>query len=105
YLASTGEYDLSTEAGQQRLLEEAHDKARLFSLIRGSVQFGAPSAPSPEWMVENPDGGLLTTWSLRDEYWTLVEEMGYTEASEEFLNRWGEDLSLIMQGKSRTLAP
>lgn len=102
YLHSTGAYDTSTPAGQQKLLEDARTKARMFYFIRGSVQFGAPSAPAPEWLTQVKDGSLVRMVALRDEYYRMLADDPDT-ASERFLDKWGPDVALVMTPKSRSV--
>jgi hypothetical protein len=104
YLRSVGGYDMTTKAGQQRLMEDAKKKARQFYLIHSLAQFGAPTAPSPEWMTQVKDGRLLATWALRDEYYRLQQE-DYDTAAQKFLNRFGPDTALVMQPKTRSTTP
>lgn len=103
YLSSTGRYDTSTPAGQQELLEDARSKARRFYAVRSLAQFVAPSAPSPEWLVE-ANGELVRTAVLAEEYQRLVSE-DPESAAETFLGLYGEDLALVAQPKTRTITP
>lgn len=91
YLYSTGTYDTTTKAGQQQLMEDAIKAAKNVYLIRSMVAFGAPAAPSPEFMVETNDR-LVRLAALRDDYYAMLQRDART-ADEEFLNRWGDLLA------------
>lgn len=111
YLYSTGRYDTSTPQGKQKLLNDASAANRNFYAIRAMVAFGAPSAPSPDFLVKSSEG--LVRWAmLRDELWNLREKLGLDEGDTEFLKRWGSDLGdnrssvdLMLQSLSRSLTP
>lgn len=100
YLESTGKYDLSTREGMQELLEDAKEKARKLYGIRALAQFVAPSAPSPEFMVETSEG-MRQTAALAEEFHRMREESPDT-AVEDFLALYGDDVTLVTQAKSRT---
>ncbi len=106
YLASTGEYDLHGDdaaAETARMLDDAKDKAAWFTMIRGAFQFGAPSAPSPRWLVEDVNGERLMTVTLIEDYRRLLEE-DFESAPERFLELHGEDNFLVMQGFSFSIS-
>lgn len=100
YLYSTGKYDTSTEDGQALLLADAKQSARVLYGVRAAMAFGAPSAPSFDWMVET-DEGTIRFAILRDEYYRLIEEGGYEDADELFLDRFGQGVGLTMQAHTR----
>jgi len=88
YLYSTGRYDTTTTAGQQKLMDDARQASRNVYLIKALAAFGAPSAPSPEFLVETNQGAIRLAM-LRDDYWNMVAEDPRT-ADERFLERWGD---------------
>jgi hypothetical protein len=71
-------------------------------MIRGFVQFGAPSAPSFEFLAQDPDGRLVTAQALADEYRKL-QEADFPTATEKFIDTFGEGAFLYTQTKSRAL--
>lgn len=103
YLYSTGKYDISTEDGQARLLADAEVAARTLYGVRAFVGFGAPSAPSFDWLTETDEGTVRFAF-LRDEYYRLVEDEGYESADEIFLSRFGQGAGLVMQAHTREVA-
>lgn len=101
YLSSTGRYDTSTTTGQQKLLHDAREKARAVYMIRGLTQFGAPSAPSPEFLMETSDG-MITISMLRDEYYRMLDDNPAT-ATAKFTARFGEGAAAAMQPHARSI--
>ncbi len=93
YLASTGEYDLSNPEERAALMADSQAMASRAFIVRGFVQFGAPSAPLPVEGVETADG-LVDMHVLRERYNVLYEENPDT-ALEEFLAEVGPDLLLV----------
>ncbi|HVF75486.1 MAG TPA: hypothetical protein VM938_10595 [Acidimicrobiales bacterium] len=102
YLKSTGDYPTDSIEGQERLLKDAKDKAKLVYALRGAAQFVAPSAPSPRFLAFDKDGNLLMQQRMIEEYQKLdeAEKAGGTPALEAFLERFGEDALLVVQGKT-----
>lgn len=103
YLASTGDYDLNTPEGQSKLMEDAKSKAAQFALIRGSVQFFAPSAPSPDWLVKDKNGHLLEASALIQDFQNM-QQRNYDTAAQDFLNKYGTEPFLIMQSKTHSVS-
>lgn len=104
HLASTGEYDLTDPDEVRRLKDESTELARNVYLLRGIVQFGAPAAPMPEFLVEDKDGDLDVARVVLQDFYKMQEE-DYDGAVGEFLDRYGKDLFLLTQGKSFSIAP
>lgn len=103
YGASVGRYDLSTPEGIRNAVEDAEARSTKLFLIRGFVAFGAPSAPSPEFVVEDKDGKLQIIAKLREEYRQKAEkdfDGDYDAAMGWFLDRYGWNLTPVLQGKS-----
>lgn len=99
YLVSTGEYSTSSEREVNRLLRASVEKAGLLYVIRGVAGLALPSAPIPEALVESEDGSLLMLRALSDRYQQLQQE-DYTTAAQRFLDLFGDNLSLVLQGKT-----
>lgn len=105
YLASTGKYDLhgpDAEEQMDRLWRDAKKKARTLYFIRGVAQLGAPSAPTPQMVVEDKAGNVQVLAVLRKEYIEAVQNAkGDSDvATAAFLKKYGEDAFLVMQSKS-----
>jgi hypothetical protein len=101
YLESTGKYDLSTREGMQELLDDAKEKAPRLYGIRALAQFAAPSAPAPEFLVET-DEGIQLTAALAEEFHEMTEA-DPDGAVEDFLELYGDNVTLVMVPKSRTV--
>jgi len=87
YHYSTGAYDTTSPGGKQKLLEDSRDSARALYFIQSLVAFGAPTAPSKQFLTETNEG-LIRLAMIRDDYYQLLGE-DPTTADEKFLDRWG----------------
>lgn len=88
YLYSTGDYDLSTPDGQQKLVADAKNKAKAIWRIRGMAQFGAPAAPEPEVSVKDKAGQLHTIYALQNAYRTM-QDKDPANATADFMDTYG----------------
>jgi hypothetical protein len=104
YLGSTGDYDTSDVDGVQKLLEDAREKAPWLHALRAGAQFFAPTAPSPEWVAKDKNGDILVAQKLIEEFHELQEE-DYQTAVERMLDRYGENIGLLLQGKTAEVTP
>jgi hypothetical protein len=68
YLLTTGDYDVSTDEGKDRLLQDAQHKARVLFLVRGLAQSTLPSAPSPQALALDKDGHLTFQYLMAQDY-------------------------------------
>lgn len=100
YLQSTGDYGHSKEE-QQRLMEDARDVARGLYMYRGTFAFGAPSAPAPDYLVQDKNGNMVRYLAMRDDYYRMRDE-DWETADERFLTKYGDDAFLVMQPFSYT---
>lgn len=115
YLVSTGDYSIDTPEAQEETSQAAVSMAKRMYLLRAGASFVSPSAPSPQMVAEDKDGRVVTQMALMDEYRALqqdpgkktkvnghdIEGVGYEEATQEFLNRYGEGALLLMQPKTK----
>lgn len=107
YLASTGKYDLSgnnAASETDRLVSDAKDKARLFYVVRGLAQSVAPSAPTPEWQVEDKTGHLAVMAKVVDDYRKQESKQGADGALNWLLHTYGPDNMFIAQPFSQPIA-
>lgn len=104
YLASTGDYDLSNPDDVRRLTDEARELARGAYLLRGLTQFGAPTSPAPEFLIEDKDGDLEVARVVLQDFYEM-QDRDYDSAVGEFLDRYGRDVFLLTQGKSFSIPP
>jgi hypothetical protein len=105
YNVSTGEYHTTATEGHtaqqnvNRTIDDSIQQAGAFTLIRGLAGFSLPSAPIPEFNVTDQDGNLMMLRAMTDIYRDLQAE-DYRTAPQVFLERYGENLSLLLQAKS-----
>lgn len=107
YLASTGKYDLHTQEGMSKLMEDANDKAGQFNMLRGLSSYFAPSAPTPEWLIQDKTGNVTAAAVLATEYRSLqAQERDGTipSASQAFLDQYGTEPFLVMQSKTQSVS-
>jgi hypothetical protein len=102
YLASTGEYDLSDPAQFQKMMEDAASKARGLYGIRSLTSAFAPSAPSPQFLMET-DNGLVPTAMLVEELYEL-EQDDPDNGLDTFLSRHGDSVVLASVPFSKGLS-
>lgn len=124
YLASTGKYDTGNVDDMTRLYNDARQKAKYVFLLRSAAQFVSPAAPQVNPQVEvHPtvdDKGqplkpgdasanaihLATVDVLVKEYHSLLDDPKTRDsATETMLSRYGDGISLILQGKSTASVP
>lgn len=103
YLASTGDYQISgnpnSGAEITRMLDDAKSKATWLTLIRGMAQSSAPSSPTYEWYITDPNGQKLPMLTLVADYRAMQEE-DFETSTQRFLAKYGDNAFLLMQGKS-----
>lgn len=104
YLVSTGEHNTGSDEAVEDLLDAARDKARVLYALRGAAQFFAPSAPTPAFLNADKSGRAVTAQTLVAEFAKLQDE-DYETAVGRFMERFGDDALLFMQGKTRGLFP
>lgn len=109
YLVSTGDYTVDSVDEQERTTKAAINMARKMYLLRAAASFSAPAAPSPEYQsaLKDPTGRNLTQFQLIEEFRKLQEdpEVGFENAVDEFLSRYGEEALLYMQPKTKGGGP
>lgn len=88
YLYSTGDYDISTPDGQQKLLSDARSKAKAIWVLRGMAQFGAPAAPEPQISAKDKNGHLHTIYALQSAYRDMLTK-DPTNATADFMATYG----------------
>lgn len=102
YKMTTGKYNMNTQEGMAELERDSKKSARLMYVLRGLSQFIAPTAPSPEWMAKDQDGTMTTASKLMQDYRDMQNDpnIGYDNATQAFLDKYGENALLYMQSKS-----
>jgi hypothetical protein len=105
YLHSTGEYGNSIEE-QQRLMEDAKDKARDLYAIRAIGQFILPSSPSASYLIEDKSGNLLSQRILSEEFYNELDKTGdYQETVDWYLGKYGTEAIGAIVPHSRSVIP
>ena len=95
YLASTGEYDLSDPADEERLREDAKVRARVVFFVRGMSQAILPAPPSPKFVADDKDGRLLLQFKIAERYQEIAKEQREAGTPEQtnrlFIEEFGPD--------------
>jgi hypothetical protein len=93
-LKATGDYGDSI-GEQNRLFEDAADKARWLYAIKALAGTTAPAAPDIEWMLEDNNGQAVRAAALSDELQEMREE-DFDTADARFLEKYGPDLMAVL---------
>ena len=101
-LAASGQYDLSNANDKDRLLEDAKDKARIFAVLRGLIQFTGPAAGDFDISVAT-EGGDVHTVGLATALQALRENNPDT-ASLRFIEIFGENAFVYLSNKTTSQA-
>lgn len=90
--------------GQERLLADSRNKARMMFLFRAAVGGVAPTSPKVEFYGDSPSSESFTFGVLASEYFDLLVETGSdAEATRLFEQRFGIDPTYIRQAKTRAI--
>lgn len=106
YLQSTGRFDISTVEGQEDLTAAATSMGRRMYLLRTLGSFSLPSAPMPQMVAEDKEGRVHTQFKLIEEFRQLQQPpdkggVGWEDAPQVFMERYGEGALLLMQPKTK----
>ena len=102
YLLSTGDYDMSTRAGQNRLLEDAHKKAKDVYWIRAMMQFFAPSAPQFNFVAQDKEGKLISQAAVTEEYYQMLDDgEDLDSATTKIMNKYGTNVFSLVVPKTK----
>lgn len=99
-------YDISTVDGQQKLFDDAKNKAKWLYMIRGIAQSGVPTGPSLQWTTEDAEGNVVPVKILADELRRMTndEYNGDRQAAfQEWAQRFGVENVLAIIGKSTAI--
>jgi len=99
YRVSAGRGSTGTEREVNRLVNDSVQDAALFFVVRGLAGMTLPSAPIPEFYMEDQTGSLLMLRALTDQY-RKMQGQDYSTASQRFLELYGADMALVLQSKS-----
>jgi hypothetical protein len=98
-LSSSGDYDLDTPEGQDKLMADAKGKARILTAMRAIGQFLGPTAPGTEFEIPTKDGDIMASQLIQEFY--KLQADNYDTAVGEFLRVYGEDALLYLSSKSQ----
>lgn len=108
-LAYSGQYDMNNPDDVEKIRDKAQSSARWFSLIRGAIQFGAPTGASLRYEVETAgeDGRFFGIGVLRDEYSAAMDRFDGDEgkALAWFMEAFGLNPVALVTSKTRTVTP
>jgi hypothetical protein len=99
-LAATGNYDLSNVNDKARLEDDAKDRARFFSILRGVIQFTGPAAGDFDFSVVTKEGDTHTV-GLATALQALRENNPDTAALR-FIEIFGENAFIYLSNKTTT---
>lgn len=100
-LSTTGEYDLKTPAGMDKLYQDAKNQAKALTILRGIGQYLGPSRPTNKFEVETLQGDVMVN-VLSQELRTMQLE-DYDSAIPRFLDIYGEDVFAYLSGKTKAV--
>lgn len=109
YLYSTGDYDISTTQGMNRLKSAARTKARGLMALRALAQVMGPTSASPNFKAETKNGDAFTfvladrlrEMYAEDERARRRHKTVDTPADERFLQEFGPKVLLYLQSKTQ----
>jgi hypothetical protein len=99
-LAASGKYDLSNVNDKDRLLEDAKDKARIFSILRGITQFTGPASGDFDISVVTKEGDAHTVGLA-----TALQALRLNNpdtAALRFIEIFGENAFIYLSNKTTT---
>jgi hypothetical protein len=104
-LAATGDYDLTTPEGQEKLYGAARSKAKILTIMRGMIQFLGPARATPEFEIATKEGDVLASELTKALYEMQNDEAagGYQTAVQRFIDTFGEDVFIYLGRKTRSV--
>ena len=99
--AATGDYDLSREDEKERLLQDAKYDARWLTALRSVSQFFGPTAGTTEFIVDTKQGDVFVGEMIKE--FQDMQRDDYDTAVPRFLDLYGENMSLYLASKSRSV--
>jgi hypothetical protein len=98
-LASSGHYGVSLP-DRQRMLDDAKNKARVLTVLRGFGQFVLPASPSYAPEVATKQGDVLMTALSKDA--AAMQAADYDHWVQNFISTYGEGPFAAVQSKTRS---
>lgn len=100
-LSTTGQYDLRTPAGLDKLYQDSKGQARALTILRGLGQFLGPSRPTNKFEVETLQGDVMVNVLAQDLRTLQLED--YDTAIPTFIDRYGEEVVAYLAGKTKAI--
>ena len=100
-LSASGRYDFTNPDDMKQLEQDAINPAKTITLLQIISQFFGPSTGTPQFRVESSNGDFYFLSTLANELQMLRDE-DYETAIPRFLEIHGENLRLLVAGKTRS---
>jgi len=100
-LSATGKYDLGNPDEIKLLQSDAKGKAQWLTAFRALSQFLGPTAGATEFKITTKDGDIFVGELIKQFY--ALQTKDYDSAVQTFLDQFGDETSLYVSSKSRSL--
>lgn len=100
-LAASGKYNTADSNDRERLQNDAKEKARYLSILRGISQFTGPASGSYDPKVDTKGGDVYA--SVMAQAFREMQNKDYDTAVVNFINVFGEDAFIYMGNKTKSL--
>lgn len=113
YLASTGEYDLTTDIGVEAMYDDAVRSARNLYLIEGFAASVAPASPNYVKMIETSEGiaqldPLIQVYRQSVDELVKTQNLDYFDATDlvrdQMLEIYGDQIAVGLESTNKTRA-
>jgi hypothetical protein len=105
--SASGDYDLTTESGTKKLVDDSLRDARTVSWLRLFQQFVGPTAPTVGYKVkvkkDNQDVDVYVDQMVN--IFGKMQDENYDTAVTRFLNVFGEEMALYVGSKTKSEVP
>lgn len=93
YLATSGDYNLDSPEDQTRLITDAGNFAKWFTIMRGLFGLGTPTAIQPKDLTRDKDGNDMLASALYADFRRIEKENGsnFNKAYADFLDLYGPE--------------
>ena len=105
-LVASGDYDVKTVEGVEKLKNDAKGKAKILTIMRGAIQFLGPARATPDFEIMTKQGDVLAS-ELTKAFYEMQNDQeagGYQTAVQRFLDTFGEDVFIYLGRKTRSTA-
>jgi len=108
-MVATGDYDVNNpdreiqEAETKRLMSDSRRASTWFTVFRGLAGATAPSAPKPEWYLEDKTGKRIMLDTLQQEFHDAYKADPETAVSS-IMEKYGQNVMVALSGKTISVA-